>query len=38
MRLLLQTLDEKYGGVLGWLDQHGWTDADTARLTDRLRG
>ena len=38
MRPLLQTLDETYGGVLGWLDRHGWTDADTARLTDRLRG
>ena len=38
MRLLLQTLDEDYGGVLGWLDRQGWTDTDTARLTDKLRG
>ena len=38
MRLLLATLDADYGGVLGWLDRQGGRDADTARLTDKLRG
>ena len=38
MRLLLHTLDEDYGGALGWLERQGWREADTARLTDKLRG
>ena len=38
MRMLLATLDEHYGGPLGWLERQGWRDDDTARLTDKLRG
>ncbi|WP_308210519.1 tyrosine-protein phosphatase [Actinomadura luzonensis] len=33
----LQVLDERYGGPMGWLAHHGWTDADTAALRARLR-
>lgn len=36
MRLLLATLDERYGGALGWLDTQGWTRADTERLRRKL--
>jgi protein-tyrosine phosphatase len=36
MRLLLATLDERYGGALGWLDAQGWTPADTKRLRRKL--
>jgi protein-tyrosine phosphatase len=36
MRLLLATLDERYGGPLGWLDAQGWTSADTERLRRKL--
>jgi protein tyrosine/serine phosphatase len=36
MRLLLRTLDERYGGVIGWLDTQGWTRADTDRLRRKL--
>jgi protein-tyrosine phosphatase len=38
MRMLLATLDARYGGVLGWLGLHGWTDADTDRLRHKLLG
>ncbi|MGW0808056.1 tyrosine-protein phosphatase [Nonomuraea sp. NPDC002799] len=33
----LGVLDERFGGPLGWLVQHGWTDADTAAVHARLR-
>jgi len=38
MRLLLAALDERYGGPLGWLDEQGWTAADTERLRRKLLG
>lgn len=38
MRLLLAVLDESYGGPLGWLDEQGWTAADTERLRRKLLG
>lgn len=38
MRLLLTTLDERYGGALGWLGTQGWTRADTDRLRRKLLG
>jgi protein tyrosine/serine phosphatase len=38
MRMLLRTLDERYGGALGWLDTQGWTRADTDRLRRKLLG
>ncbi|HET7802556.1 MAG TPA: tyrosine-protein phosphatase [Humibacillus xanthopallidus] len=36
MRLLLQTLDERHGGAIGWLGTQGWTRADTDRLRRKL--
>jgi protein-tyrosine phosphatase len=36
MEKFLATIDERHGGPLGWLTQHGWTDADTAALRARL--
>jgi protein-tyrosine phosphatase len=36
MRLLLAALEERHGGVLGWLDTQGWTRADTDRLRRKL--
>jgi protein tyrosine/serine phosphatase len=36
MEKFLATVDERYGGSLGWLSQHGWTDADTTTLRARL--
>ncbi|KAB8186226.1 protein-tyrosine-phosphatase [Nonomuraea phyllanthi] len=30
-------LDDRFGGAMGWLARHGWTDADTAALHARLR-
>ncbi len=38
MRLLLAALEERHGGVLGWLDTQGWTRADTDRLRRKLLG
>jgi protein-tyrosine phosphatase len=38
MDKFLSTLDERFGGALGWLTLHGWTDADTAALRSRLVG
>lgn len=38
MRLLLTTLEERYGGALGWLGTQGWTRADTDRLRRKLLG
>jgi protein-tyrosine phosphatase len=36
MRLLLAALEERHGGVLGWLGDQGWTRADTDRLRRKL--
>ncbi|MEW1952977.1 tyrosine-protein phosphatase [Terrabacter sp. NPDC080008] len=36
MRLLLATLDERFGGALGWLATRGWTRSDTDRLRRKL--
>jgi protein-tyrosine phosphatase len=36
MEKFLATVDERFGGPLGWLTQHGWTEADTAALRARL--
>jgi protein-tyrosine phosphatase len=36
MEKFLASVDERYGGPLGWLTQHGWADADTAALRARL--
>jgi protein tyrosine/serine phosphatase len=33
----LGVLDERFGGPLGWLTQHGWTASDTAAMHSRLR-
>lgn len=32
MDKFLSRLDEMFGGSIGWLGLHGWTDEDTARL------
>jgi protein-tyrosine phosphatase len=36
MEKFLATVDERHGGPLGWLTQHGWTAADTVALRDRF--
>ncbi|HEX6469652.1 MAG TPA: tyrosine-protein phosphatase [Streptosporangiaceae bacterium] len=36
MEKFLASVDERYGGSLGWLAMHGWTGADTAALRARL--
>lgn len=36
MRMLLETLDARHGGVHGWLAHHGWSRADTERLRRKL--
>jgi protein tyrosine/serine phosphatase len=36
MEKFLATVDERHGGPLGWLTQHGWTDADTVALRARF--
>ncbi|SEG81598.1 Protein tyrosine/serine phosphatase [Thermomonospora echinospora] len=36
MEKFLTTLDERFGGTLGWLADHGWTEDDTAALRSRL--
>jgi protein-tyrosine phosphatase len=36
MQRLLDAMDERYGGVPGWLRQHGWTDADATALRHKL--
>ncbi len=38
MAQFLATLDDRFGGPLGWLHAHGWTGADTGALYGRLRG
>ncbi|MFS2294244.1 MAG: tyrosine-protein phosphatase [Actinomadura sp.] len=36
MEKLLARVDEQFGGTIGWLTGHGWTDDDTAALRARL--
>lgn len=36
MERFLALMDERHGGPLGWLQRHGWRDADTAALRDKL--
>jgi protein tyrosine/serine phosphatase len=36
MRVLLEALDERYGGALGWLRTQGWSTDDTERLRRKL--
>lgn len=36
MRLLLDALQTRYGGVHGWLEQQDWTPADTERMRSKL--
>lgn len=36
MRMVLEVLDERYGGVLGWLTAQGWTANDTEQLRRKL--
>lgn len=38
MRLLLEHVDEAWGGVEGYLGRHGWRADDTTALRDRLLG
>ncbi|MFB4285446.1 MULTISPECIES: tyrosine-protein phosphatase [unclassified Nonomuraea] len=33
----LGVLEDRFGGPMGWLARHGWTDADTAAMRARLR-
>ncbi|MCO5995140.1 tyrosine-protein phosphatase [Actinoallomurus rhizosphaericola] len=37
MEKFLAVIDEHFGGPLGWLERHGWTDADTTALRATLR-
>ena len=37
MAQFLSTLDDRFGGPLGWLHGQGWTEADTEALRGRLR-
>jgi len=32
----LAVLDDRFGGPLGWLERHGWTDGDTQAMRARL--
>ncbi|QFG26683.1 tyrosine-protein phosphatase [Actinomadura sp. WMMB 499] len=36
MEKVLTRLEEEFGGAVGWLTTHGWTEEDTAALQDRL--
>jgi protein-tyrosine phosphatase len=38
MRRVLELLDERWGGPVGWLDQHGFGVEEQAALRARLRG
>jgi protein tyrosine/serine phosphatase len=38
MEKFLTVVDERFGGVPGWLALHGWTDADTKAMRSRLLG
>ena len=35
---VLDSLQARAGGIVGWLEQHGWTAADTDRLRSALLG
>jgi hypothetical protein len=37
METVLEAIETEFGGVLGWLARHGWTEADTERLRATLR-
>lgn len=37
MDKFLTAIDESFGGPLGWLEHHGWTDDDTGALRAALR-
>lgn len=37
MELLLDALERRYGGPLGFLARHGWTDQETVALRAKLR-
>lgn len=37
MEKFLAAVDERFGGPLGWLERHGWTDDDTGALRAALR-
>jgi protein tyrosine/serine phosphatase len=37
MEKFLAIIDERFGGPLGWLERHGWTDEDTTALRTTLR-
>jgi len=37
MRRLLETLEARYNGAAGWLEQNGWTQEETERLRRKLR-
>jgi len=36
MLAVLAAIEEDHGGVLAWLAEHGWTEADSARLRAKL--
>jgi protein tyrosine/serine phosphatase len=36
MRMLLDALDARYGGVHSWLKEQGWTQSDTDRMRHKL--
>ncbi|MEV5830995.1 tyrosine-protein phosphatase [Spirillospora sp. NPDC052242] len=36
MEKVLARLEEEFGGAVGWLTAHGWTEEDTQALQDRL--
>ena len=38
MQSVLDAISEEHAGVLPWLADHGWTDADTDRLRTKLLG
>jgi len=35
---VLEDVDREFGGVVAWLEQHGWTNADTDNLRAKLLG
>jgi protein-tyrosine phosphatase len=37
MEAFLRLLDERHGGPVGWLREHGLTDGELDRLRSRLR-
>jgi hypothetical protein len=37
MRRVLEVVEERFGGPLGWLEANGFGDADQRRLRARLR-